>query len=119
MAEKGNRRQFARSKVCARAELRLNCGVVMEARTRDVSMKGLLVESERSLPVGNACTLRLELDEGGETHRICMEGSVVRVDPSGMGIEITRIDVISLGHLRNLVWYAQEDNVHREAISSF
>jgi hypothetical protein len=104
-----NRRQFGRSKVRARAEVRLHNGIYMEGETRNVSLKGALLDSERFLPVGNPCRITLTVQNGPAQGRIEISGFVVRADRTGMGIEFTHIDTHSLKQLRHLVLYAEEE----------
>jgi hypothetical protein len=107
-AENQNAREFSRSRVCVKSEVRLNSGILLEGEVRDVSMNGIWFATERLLPIGNKVRVHLLLKGGGE-NRIETEGEVVRVDDGGIAINFTTIDAGSIEHLRNLVLYNADD----------
>jgi hypothetical protein len=108
MMQKLDAREFSRCLVTAKVEVRLDSGVLVEGRSRDVSLNGLWFASERSLPVGNTVKVMLVLNAGGTEHRIEVHGHVVRVDEGGVAVEFTEIDSDSVDHLRRLVMYNAE-----------
>ncbi len=64
-------------------------GDVLEGRTIDVSLNGLLVRAARTLAVGSAVSIRLFLRP--ERNRSRRDGTVVRVAGPHMGIHLARI----------------------------
>lgn len=88
----------------------------MEGESRNISLNGMLITSERLLPVGNTCKVALMLRGNVDHLRIEMHGQVVRVDDSGIAIEFSHVDLESLEHLRRLVLYNADDadNVEEE-----
>jgi len=102
-------REFSRSPVQTRVEVRLKSGVLVEGCARDVSMNGVWFCTERSLPVGNQVRVSVVLGGGASEQRIETVGSVVRVDEGGVAIGFTKIDAESVDHLRNLVLYNADD----------
>ena len=96
-------REFSRSPVTARAQVRLESGVLVEGRAHDVSLNGVLFYSDQLLPVGNAVHVTLVLNGGNGEYRIETEGHVVRVLEAGVAIEFTEVDADSIEHLRKLV----------------
>jgi hypothetical protein len=73
-----------------------------KARFENVSMAGILVTTDRLLPVGAACSVTITL--AGDIE-IRFDGSVVRSESSTglMGVRNTAIDVESMQHLYRLV----------------
>ncbi len=110
MADKNKEgREFSRSHVSVNAELRTQCGLVMVGAVRDVSMKGVWVAYERTLPRGTPVKVALLLQDAEEKHRICAQGHVVRADINGIAVEFEDVDAEGLEHLRRLVLYNAED----------
>jgi len=83
----------------------------MEGESRNVSLNGMLITSERLLPVGNTCRVSLLLHGNVGNLRLEMHGRVVRVDDEGIAIEFSQVGIESLEHLRKLVLY-NIDDVH-------
>ncbi|MEW5723840.1 MAG: ATP-binding protein [Thermodesulfobacteriota bacterium] len=77
--------------------------------TRDLSLKGLFVETDRKLPVETPVDVSLELSGTTSLVSLAMKGKVARVDAAGMGIDFTEIDLDSFYHLRNIVLYNAGD----------
>jgi hypothetical protein len=109
MMDKPEVREFTRAAVKARMQVRLPSGVLLEGCARDVSLKGVLFITERSLPVGNTVKASLVLEAGEGEFRIDTQGLVVRVVEGGVAIEFTRIDSEGVELLRNLVLYNARD----------
>lgn len=112
MIKSAEQRNFTRCPVHARTEVRLDNGLLMEGESRNVSLNGMLITSERLLPVGNTCRVALMLHGNVDNFRIEMHGQVVRVDEAGIAIEFSQIDLESLEHLRKLVLYNADDADH-------
>ncbi len=70
---------------------------------RDISLKGVLVETLHPIEtlLGKSCRLRLVLREGDE--KIIMEGTVVHHENNLVGIQCKNIDVDSMTNLRRLI----------------
>jgi hypothetical protein len=77
--------------------------------TKDLSLKGLYVVTDKLLPIDTFVDVTLDLS--GTTSRVSlyMKGKVARVDSHGMGIDFTEIDMDSFHHLRNIVLYNAGD----------
>ncbi len=84
-------------------------GVQILGVARDLSVKGLAVDTEVRLPPGTRCTVVLFLEGGLGTVRVEAEGTVVRSDGSGLGLELGAVQLDSLEHLRKLVLYNSAD----------
>ena len=86
-----------------------------ECQVRDVSLKGALVEVEGlRVKAGDTCALAIRLDDGDAVIR--MDGEVVHVNGTRVGIKSDEMDLESIEHLRRLVEVnlGDEDILHRE-----
>ncbi len=97
-----NRRKFSRIQFQTEARLSLpqgECGV----EVLDLSLKGALVRSERSLTsaAGSFGRLVIRLDEMGTV--IHMEVTVTHHNGNDFGLSCREIDLDSITHLRRLV----------------
>ena len=77
--------------------------------TRELGLRGVLVEGVRGREVDEAC--RVELCLTGTSSRTCltMEGKVVRLQEDGAAIRFTATDPDSFFHLQNIIYYNSED----------
>ena len=102
-----NKREFTRVPVQLEVEVRSEQPVTTgPCEVKDISLRGLYLCCEHPLPLGSACQVTLILSGGEPPLRIEVGGSVTRVDPAGMGVEITNVvGVESFEHLRNVVLY--------------
>ncbi len=104
-------REFSRSTVSVRSQVRLHSGVLLEGKVCDVSMNGVRFVTERTLPIGSKVQIKLVLDASDNTVvQIDAEGEVARVVDHGVAIQFTCIEEESLQHLRNLVLFNAEDS---------
>ena len=109
MTDYSDQREFSRSSILVRSELRLDSGVLVEGQARDLSLEGISIETDQSVPVGNPVKMTLLLDAGQGPLRIETAGEVVRVSEKGVAIRFTKIDAESLEHLRRLVMFNADD----------
>lgn len=109
MTDYSDQREFSRSSILVRSELRLDSGVLVEGQARDLSLEGISIETDQSVPVGNPVKMTLLLDAGQGPLRIETAGEVVRVSEKGVAIRFTKIDAESLEHLRRLVMFNTDD----------
>ena len=91
-------------------EVRLRAGeLALEATTRNVAMRGLMVTGTPLLPLGTACQVEIVLSSGLEEARITGQGEVVRhlQDPDtgqpGMGIRLVELDDASQERLWRVI----------------
>lgn len=77
--------------------------------SRDISLKGLYVDSKDKFPLDTLVDISLSLSGTTSSLSLTMEGRVVRVGDEGMGVDFTQIDMDSFFHLRNLVSYNSGD----------
>ncbi len=77
--------------------------------TRDISLKGLYVETAKRLPVDTPCTLRLRLSGTTSELILTIKAKVVRTDGQGMAFLFESIDIDSFFHLKNILYYNSGD----------
>ena len=110
MKAEANRREFTRIPIPIDVELTPTPADLTFCQVRDVSLKGLYLHCEKTLPVGTGCRVTMLLGEKENPIRVEVRGKVARVDDDGMGLEITEIvGLESFEHLRNLVLYNSTD----------
>jgi len=105
-----NRREVTRIPLCLDAILRSHSTSVVSGKTTDVSLKGIHVACDNSLPVGPVCQLTLLFGPQTDPLHIELEGTVVRADKSGMAVEIADVlPINTLTLLQNIVRYNAAD----------
>ncbi len=77
--------------------------------TRDISLKGLYCFTEERLPVGTPCEVELRLSGSSSDLKLFMQADVVREDESGLALRFNEIDLDSLIHLKNILYYNSGD----------
>lgn len=95
-------RECSRTPVCARIELRLGNGVVVEGRAVDVSLRGLMFVTESRLPVGKSVRVAMIADDDTEVPRIEIGGRVARLDDAGVAVAFTHLDPEHVHQLHQL-----------------
>lgn len=80
--------------------------VVIPVATRDLSLKGALVEGCDDCAAGTACELNIPLAPGV---RIVVEGEVVRTGEGGSAVAFTEIDDLSFATLHRLIQLNADD----------
>ena len=99
------------TRVGTNLEIDLQSGetLIQSAETRDVSLTGLFLACEESLPVGSDCRATLYLDGREGEMRLHARAKVVRCGDGGIAIHFKEISIESFEHLRNLLLYKSED----------
>jgi len=75
--------------------------------SHDISMKGVFVSTDKKIPIGSPCRVKIVLFGGIKDIELCMQARVARVTPEGIGIHFGAIDIDSFTHLKNIVTYNQ------------
>ena len=88
--------------------------MVTSAETKDMSIKGVFIKTDRKIPVGALCDIEIVLTGTSSRLSLKMKGSVVRQDKSGLGIVFDEIGLDSYFHLKNLLMYNASDPVALE-----
>jgi hypothetical protein len=78
-------------------------GEIIQADVENLSLKGMLVRSERMLPVGKQAGITIVLANSTPPVEIHLNGLVVRAQEGELGFTFDRIELDSFVHLRNIV----------------
>ena len=106
MATLENQRGFTRVRVAILAELRVGGNVEVHGKLDNVSMNGLLLNCDTSLPEQTPCLIMIHLDGGQGGPTIEAQGRVTRTQPHQLAVQFTElIGHESSHHLQNLVLY--------------
>ena len=76
--------------------------------SRDLSLKGVFVYTDKKLPAGTKCSVKILLSGGIDDIELKMEAEVKRVEKNGLGIAFGSMDLDSYTHLRNIMRYNAE-----------
>jgi len=87
-----------------------------DADSRDISLKGMFIKTEKRLAAGTPCDLELILAGVSTNLTLAIKGKVIRQEEDGLGVSFEGIDLDSYWHLKNLLLYnAQEpDEIEKE-----
>ena len=77
--------------------------------SRDLSLKGVYVETDHKLEQDARVDVTLDLAGASSELKLHMKGRVARVDAKGLGISFEEIDLDSFAHLRNIILYNAGD----------
>ena len=83
--------------------------IVTDADTRDISLKGIFVQTSHRPGIGTHCGLELQLSGASSQLTLNIDGTVVREDDVGIGIVFNTIDLDSYYHLKNILLYNTEN----------
>lgn len=119
-----NRRQFSRIPLSLEADILSGDIPILSGRTKDLSMKGLFLLSQEQLPIGTDCHLVLLSSGRGPsasltslTLGIQVNGTVVRITDSGLGIEFKEIiGQESFDYLHRLLLHRSEKTPAAEQV---
>lgn len=109
-------RQSTRVEVGVTVEITTADGRRAKGTARDLSVKGLAVDTDQRIEAGTTCGLTLFLDGGLGSVELQAEAVVVRSDDRGLALELGAVQLDSLEHLRKLVLYnsANPTTIERE-----
>ena len=74
-----------------------------EANSKDISIKGIFVNTEKKIPVGTPCDIEILLTGTSTRLALSIKGIITRQDASGLGIVFDSMDIDSHFHLKNIV----------------
>jgi len=108
MTPDSDKREFTRVPITFEVRLTIDGRTLDGAHVKDLSMKGMLVLTGDTYPVGTPCEAVITLVEGEVEIRT--SGTVAATNPAGFGMEFATIDGLeSYIHLRNLVLFNSPD----------
>lgn len=109
MANSSDNREFTRITMLLEAEVVCD-GRTVIGRTRDVSLKGMLLACAETLPAGGACACTIFLDGRHGQARIRAQAVVARSLDQAIAFEFRELaDAESYQFLQNLVLYNAAD----------
>ena len=107
----GERRE--KTRVDFKTQVILNAGtsseIVAEGDLKDISLKGIFVCTEKMIPIGSMCDIKILLSGTSSELSLKMKGQITRQDPSGLGIAFNSMDLDSHYHLKNILLYNASD----------
>ena len=83
--------------------------IEVEANSKDISIKGIFVNTEKKIPVGTPCDIEILLTGTFTRLALSIKGIIVRQDASGLGIVFDSMDIDSRFHLKNIVMHNASD----------
>jgi len=81
----------------------------LEASSRDLSLKGIFVTTEKKFSSGTKCEIKVCLTGTINKIELLIKGTIVRLSDTGMGIGFDSMDVDTYSHLKNIVQYNSID----------
>ena len=90
-----------------------------EANSKDISLKGIFVGTEKRIPVGTPCDIEILLMGTSTRLALSIKCIITRQDASGLGIAFDSVDIDSFIHLKNIVMYNASDpeDIEKEMFS--
>ncbi len=73
--------------------------------SRDLSLKGVFVKTDKSLAKETPCHVKVVLTGGVEEITLNMKARVARIESNGVGIAFDSMDLDSYTHLKNIIRY--------------
>lgn len=111
MSDTIEQRKYSRNPVSLSVQVRLETGVLVEGRASNVSLNGMFLETERSLPLGSRVKVKMTVGNEAEKAVISCVGVVSRLDERGVAIELGKIDEESMMRLCTLIRATAKDAV--------
>ena len=109
-----DRRKYSRVGFTTRIEIVVDADgeqVVLEASSKDLSQKGVFVETGQQFPHKSHCEISIFLSGGIDDIRLTIQGAIVRQTDTGVGVVFESMDVDTYTHLKNIVRYNSGDEV--------
>ncbi len=99
----GPSRRFSRAEVALGVTVSAAGTIHRSVGPNNLSMNGVFVRGESSIPRGRDCVVKVHLGEGPDEESVQVTGRVVRVTPEGFAVEFLEVDLDSYRQLRDLV----------------
>lgn len=88
------KRKEARAKFYAMVTLRSGMKEILpKTRAQDISMTGIFINTEYTLPVGKNCDVQIHLKGKSSILMLLIKGTVVRCSEDGIGITFKKLNV--------------------------
>jgi hypothetical protein len=108
-----DRRKYSRVGFTTKIEILLEADgkqVILDANSKDLSQRGIFVQTDQTFPLETPCTVNVYLSGGVDDIKLEIQGSIVRKTDAGIGIVFESMDVDSYTHLKNIVRYNSGDD---------
>ena len=104
-----NNRESTRGPSGMEVDLRFYDGTEISGLLNNISLRGLFMPTDRSVPVGSACDVTVHL--GGRDRGLALEikGEVARCEEGGVGIRFDEITYEAFQHLQKIVFFGSSD----------
>ncbi|MCG8634508.1 MAG: PilZ domain-containing protein [Desulfobacterales bacterium] len=112
ISNKDDRREHSRVGFTTRIEIILKADgkqVNLDANSKDLSLKGIFVETGEQFPLKTHCEVNIYLSGGVDDIKLEILGCIVRQTEAGIGIVFESMDVDTYTHLKNIVRYNSGD----------
>jgi hypothetical protein len=86
-----------------------NARIEASGTSKDLSLKGIFVNTDIRLESGTLCDLTIVLTGGGEKVELSMKARVERELAQGLGISFESMDIDTYGHLKKIMLYNTND----------
>ena len=103
-----NKRNFTRVNFDTRGELKYK-NKTISAEIKNLSLKGAFFVTAETIPINDQNGKHPSLVGSTSDLSVSAKGKVVRVEESGIGVNITEINVDSFIHLKNIIQYNSGD----------
>ena len=104
-----NRRRYTRVEFSTRIVLTASSAKIEAmGSSKDLSLKGVFVDTDIKLAQGIECDLKIFLTGGVEEIELSIRARVARVVDTGLGISFESMDLDTYTHLKNIVLYNGE-----------
>ena len=84
--------------------------VKLDANSKDLSLKGIFVSTDKRFVPGTLCSVKIYLTGGIEKIELLIQGTIVRETDTGIGIVFDSMDLDTYSHLKNIVYYNRVDD---------
>lgn len=112
---KDDRRKYARVGFATRIEIIILADgkkIVLDAGSKDLSLKGVFVRTSDTFPIETSCTVNVYLSGRVDEVFLEIQGRVVRQTDTGVGIVFESMDVEAYSHLKKIVLYNSVEGEH-------
>ena len=81
-----------RVNIKAALSLRVGDGPAVHGWIQDISITGVHINTDESIPIGTKCQVCLIIREGTQRRRLHLDARVMRQDAKGMGLQFLPMD---------------------------
>lgn len=109
ISEKDDRRKFSRVTFTTKIVIHMldesGQNVQFEAHSKDLSQKGVFVNTDKRPALDTACRVNVYLSGGIDDIKLEIQGRIVRHTKNGFAVEFESMDLDTYTHLKTLILY--------------